>query len=306
MRITIVGPSSPFRPEALARGTAVMREAGHDVIEGDALVGGHAYLNGDDDVRAAALEAALHSDADVVWLARGGYGLTRIVERLQIPARIPIVVGFSDATALFGRLSRAGHEARCVHGPLATTLGSEPEHSARRALAVVAGTAPEPLPTLKTLVPAGPSRNDGFVRGPLWAGNLVVLAALAGTPSMPDLRGHIVVVEEVGERPYRLDRVLTQLLSAGAFDGVTGIVVGHLTGCDEPAPPTQTATPTSSPAPPRGIDVVVERLSSLGCPIVAGLPCGHEAPNLALPLGVEHELVVDGSVARLLPSSGQA
>ena len=93
MRIVIVGPSSPFRLEALASGVAVMRQAGHVVRDDDALVGGHAYLNGDDAARAAALEAALHSDADVVWLARGGYGLTRIVDRLQIPARVPVVVG---------------------------------------------------------------------------------------------------------------------------------------------------------------------------------------------------------------------
>ena len=146
---------------------------------------------------------------------------------------------------------------------------------------------------------------SGVVTGPLWAGNLVVLAALCGTSSLPSLAGHIVVIEEVGERPYRLDRILTQLLRSGALDDVAAIVVGHLTSCDEPAraAPEAPAFASSEPRrdpPPRGIDVVVERLASLGVPIVAGLPCGHEAPNFALPLGGVARLVVDGERAALV------
>ncbi len=300
MRIRIVGPSSPFRPEALARGTAVMRAAGHEVVGDDAaLVGGHAYLNGSDDERIAALEAALHSDCDVVWLSRGGYGLTRIVDRLRIPPRIPVVVGFSDATALFGRLSREGHEGRCVHGPLATTLGGEGADSVARAFAVIGAAAGDAIvaPALPPLRPVCASASAA--EGPLWAGNLVVLAALVGTPSMPSLSGHIVVIEEVGERPYRLDRLLTQLLMAGAFVGVTGLVVGHLTGCDEP---TSTVSPATGAKAPSGLEVIVERLRPLGIPVAAGLPCGHEAPNWALPLGAPHRLSLDGDVATLGPA----
>ncbi len=306
MKIRITGPSSPFRPEALQRGVDLLRARGHDVVDDDALRGTHAFLNGDDDSRRAALQEALASDADAVWLARGGYGLTRIVDELVVPARVPVVVGFSDSTALFARLATAGALDRCVHGPLATTIAHEPDDSVDRALAVIArraaGTHHVPtLPPLRTLV-----GRDGVFEGPLWAGNLVVLAALCGTPSLPSLAGHIVVVEEVGERPYRLDRVLTQLLRSGALRDVAAIVIGHLTGCDEPTPTPAAATPTpppSSPArdpAPRGLDVVVERLGRLGVPIVAGLPSGHEAPNLALPLGGRARLVVDGERATLV------
>lgn len=319
MKIRIEGPSSPFKAEALARGIELLRARGHEVVVGvgrsdggvdaaNALRGSHPYLNGDDDVRRRGLEGALASDADVVWLARGGYGLTRIVDDVALPAGpLPVVVGFSDATALFGRLARAGHLDRCVHGPLATTIAGEDEVGIARALDVVtrcvarrvahapASPTPPPLPPLRTIqgVSLG---TDRVVEGPLWAGNLVVLAALCGTPSMPDLAGHIVVVEEVGERPYRLDRVLTQLLRAGAFRDVAGIVVGHLTGCDEPT----SSAPSMRDPVPRGIDVVIERLESLGVPIVAGLPSGHEAPNLALPLGGRARLVVDGATAQLV------
>lgn len=310
MKIRITGPSSPFVPEALQRGVELLRARGHDVDDTDALRGSHAFLNGEDDARRTALEAALASDVDVVWLARGGYGLTRIVDDLALPDRLPVVVGFSDGTALFARLARAGALDRCVHGPLATTIANEPVDSLERALAmigrrasVVTSTAPPPLPPLRTL-----TGGDGVVEGPLWAGNLVVLAALCGTPALPSLAGHIVVVEEVGERPYRLDRVLTQLLHSGALAGVAAVVVGHLTDCDEPVAANMSSSSSSSSsssrprrdAAPRGIDVVVERLGRLGVPIVAGLPCGHEPPNLALPLGGRARLVIAGDTATLV------
>lgn len=315
MRIRIEGPSSPFRPEALHKGVQTLRAWGHDVSHDDvALRGRHAYLNGDDETRRRDLEAALDSDVDVLWLARGGYGLTRIVDDLVIPPRVPVVVGFSDATALFARLAVAGHLDRCIHGPLATTVAAEADDSiarvlglaARRARATTtttmttATTTPAVLPPLQVLSPLEVVSRT--VSGPLWAGNLVVLAALCGTPSMPNLRGHIVVIEDVGERPYRLDRVLTQLRRSGAFDGVLAVVVGHLTGCNEPAPaaaPVASSSGARDPVP-TGLDVVIERLGGLGVPLVAGLPCGHETPNLALPLGGLARLDVDGAVATLV------
>jgi muramoyltetrapeptide carboxypeptidase len=308
VKIRISGPSSPFWPEVLQRGVELLRARGHDVDDSTALRGSHAFLNGDDASRLHGLQDALCSDADVVWLARGGYGLTRIVDALVVPQRVPVVVGFSDSTALFARLACSTALDRCVHGPLATTIESEPAESVDRALAVIArrvGSSstsppalPPALPPLRVL--AGPA---GVVEGPLWAGNLVVLAALCGTPSLPSLAGHIVVIEEVGERPYRLDRVLTQLLQSGALRDVAAVVVGHLTGCDEPTP---VVSPTKAPPRPhrdpvpRGIDIVVERLSGLGVPIVAGLPCGHEAPNLALPLGGRARLATSGATATLV------
>lgn len=310
MRIRIEGPSSPFRPEALEKGVQTLRAWGHDVSHDDsALRGRHAYLNGDDDTRRRDLEAALGCDVDVLWLARGGYGLTRIVDDLVIPARVPVVVGFSDATALFARLAVAGHLDRCIHGPLATTVAAEADDSIARVLGLAGRRArstttttmtPAVLPPLRVLSPLEVMPRT--VSGPLWAGNLVVLAALCGTPSMPNLRGHIVVIEDVGERPYRLDRVLTQLRRSGAFDGVVAVVVGHLTGCNEPVTAGATSTNPVSPRDPvpTGLDVVIERLGGLGVPLVAGLPSGHEAPNLALPLGGLARLDVDGAVATLV------
>lgn len=312
MKVRIVGASSPFPPERLQAGVAVLRKSGFDVDDEDALVGRHAYLNGSDDERVAALDDALAGDADVVWLARGGYGLTRIASRLQVPARIPVVVGFSDATALFARLHNEGLAHRCVHGPLATSIAHEPTETVAHVVDVVGGGAGRPLPALRA---AGAVRR-AHVEAPLFSANLCVLAALCGTPLQPDLRGHVVVLEEVGERPYRLDRMLTQCLAAGVLRDLKGVVVGHLTQCEEPAPSSSAASSSSSSASaasssassassstrdpaPRAVDVFVERLAPLGVPLALGLPVGHEAPNYALPLGGAVAFDVDGDVATL-------
>lgn len=301
MRIRIEGSSSPFVPDRLDRGVARLRALGCDVDTAAAGPRGrHAYLNGDDDERRSSLQDALRSDVDVVWLARGGYGLGRIVDGLDVPARIPRVVGFSDTTALFCRLIAAGHADRCVHGPLATTLPAEPEDMIARVVDVVAGRAPAPL--------VGLHRVDGAtavdVMGPVFAGNVCVMSSLCGTPSQPRfsgaMHGAIVVLEEIGERPYRIDRMLTQLLRAGAFDGVAAVVVGQLTQCTEPVPAGAPAAPSSlsSSSPrdpaPAPIDVFVDVLRPLGVPIVAGANVGHESPNAAVPLGGRARLVGQG------------
>ena len=275
MRIRIEGPSSPFQPERLQAGVVVMELAGHTVdLSAAGPSGRHAYLNGGDVDRRRSLEAAFRDDVDIVWLARGGYGLTRIVDDLMFPDRLPLVVGFSDATALFGRMTREGYGNCCVHGPLATTLAAEPEESIQHLMSLLAGEGSRPFPI------ASSQHTDVDVSGHLFVGNLVVLAALAGTPSMPDLRGKVLILEEVGERPYRIDRLLTQLMRAGAFDGVKAIVVGHLTGCDD-APPKPEAV--RDPAP-TAREVFIERCAAIRVPVAFGMPVGHEAPNFALPL----------------------
>lgn len=294
MRVRFEAPSSPFIPEKLEAGRARLAAAGWDVgsqHQGNLLRGRHAYLNGTDEERATALERALRGDEDVVWLARGGYGLTRIVRRVRAPNRGPVVVGFSDATALFAHLLGSG--VRCVHGPLATTLAAEPEDSFAHALAVVSRQARGRSLPVRCDAPAAPLDVDGW----LFAGNLCVLAHLAGTPSAPDLDGAVLVLEEVGERPYRIDRALTQLCESGMLHGVRAVVVGHLTHCDEPAASegagprgASTTTPGPRDRAPAPLDVFRERLAAAGIPMAYGLPVGHEAPNYALPLGTRVKL----------------
>lgn len=288
-RVRVVAPSSPFPPERLTRGVERLRAAGFDVEDtSQVLRGGYAYLNGSDEQRLADLEEALASDADIVWLARGGYGLTRILSRLTLSeGPLPVVVGFSDATALLSLLFRRGYKS--VHGPLATTLADEPDDSFQHLLRVVDGRARGTLlDGLRVLAEDAPAQD---IEGLLFVANLCVLSHLAGTPSAPKLAGTVLVLEEVGERPYRIDRMLTHLLESGMLDGVLAVVVGHLTGCEEPD------------GGPRGVPsaeaVFVERLSSRGVPVLGGLAVGHATPNLALPVGARARLSVRGDAATL-------
>ncbi len=281
MRVRIVAPSSPPPLDKLAAGVARLRATGISVDDTDGVVQGrHAYLNGGDDERSASLVDALCAGVDVVWLARGGYGLTRLLPRVQVPAgRPPLVIGFSDATALFAHLWRRG--VPCVHGPLITTVGAEPDDSFAHCRAVLERRA------RGTSIPVV---SDALVdvEGPLFAANLCVLCALLGTPSFPSLRGCILALEEVGERPYRIDRMLTQLLHAGALDGVRAVVAGHFTECAEPP-----GSGARDPAP-SAHEVLAERLATAGVPFAHGLPMGHVAPNFALPLGVPARLTTSG------------
>lgn len=282
MRIRIEAPSSPPPVDKLTAGVARLRAAGVTVDESNgAPRGRHAYLNGGDDERAASLVDAIASSVDVVWLARGGYGLTRILPAIpRATGTSPTIIGFSDATALFAHLWGKG--VPCVHGPLATTVAAEPDDSFAHCLAVLERRARG-----AALPVRGDARID--VEGRLFAGNLCVLCALLGTASFPDLKDTIVVLEEVGERPYRVDRMLTQLILAGALAGVRAVVAGHLTDCVEP----KNGAGIREPAP-SALAVFTERLAAAGIPLASGLEAGHQAPNRALPLGVRARLSVSG------------
>lgn len=275
--------------ERLERGVERLRAAGFDVEDTSGVLrGDHAYLNGSDDERRRDLEQALASDVDVVWIARGGYGLTRILSGLAVPAQqIPVVVGFSDATALHALLFRHGFKS--VHGPLATSVADEPDQTFQHLLRVVEGRAADTVLDGLRVLSGGVAAEE--IEGPLFVANLCVLSHLAGTKAQPDLRGAVLVLEEVGERPYRIDRMLTQLHESGTLDGVLAVVVGHLTGCEEPEGGQRPA--------PSAESVFVERLAPLGVPVLAGLAVGHATPNFALPVGARVRLSVRQDIGSL-------
>jgi muramoyltetrapeptide carboxypeptidase len=259
-----VALSGRTSPDKISAGAAVLAPFADVSVDDRVLApqGGHSHVNCSDLERAAAFHDAC-ADADVVWCARGGYGLTRILSLLQ-PSKhrtLPTLVGFSDVTALFAWAQHQGILNACVHGPLLTTLPACSPMQAQHVWDVVVGGAWSVSSTH-----GGPSLD---VTAPLFAGNLAVLAALVGTPWMPNLRGHIVLLEDVGERPYRVDRMLTQLIAAGAFDGAAALLFGAFTACDV-------------------AQVIAER-----CPgAIAGFPVGHEPPNLPMRLGDGARLVI--------------
>jgi muramoyltetrapeptide carboxypeptidase len=277
--VALVAPSGPVSREAFAGGAAILGER-YRLVYGARLFERRGFLAGDDDARARELQAAL-ADPSIaaVMLARGGYGLTRILDRLDSAAfaRAPKpILGFSDGTALHAWAARAGVQS--IHSPVVTQLGLLSVEDGDALVSLV--ERPEPPRPLEGLRALAPGRAEGW----LFGGNLEVLSRLCGTPHLPLLDGAVLLLEEVSERPYRIDRSLTQLISAGALAGVRGVVVGALHRCDEPDMPTPE-------------EVVRERLAPLGVPIVAGAPIGHAARNRAVPLGAR--VTVDAPAGRV-------
>jgi muramoyltetrapeptide carboxypeptidase len=244
----------------------------------DGLFTRDGFLAGSDERRLQELCAAFADrDARAVVMARGGYGLTRILPFLDhavFRARPVPVVGFSDGTALLAQAARAGVVS--VHGPVVTQLPALPSDDHLTLFKLLEDPSPGIiLRDLEALVP-------GRVQGRLLGGNLEVLSRLLGTPFMPELTGAILFLEDLGERPYRVDRLITHLDSAGVFSAVTGVVVGDFSGCLEPEP-----TRASSPSV---MEVLEDRLGRLAIPVAAGAPVGHGSRNVALPYGALVEL----------------
>jgi muramoyltetrapeptide carboxypeptidase len=287
VRVAIVSPCGPVLDhDLLDRGIGLLRSWGLQVVEGRHARTSTGHLAGTDDQRVHDLNAAI-ADPDIraVWVTRGGYGLTRILDRVDWPALAAdpgVIVGFSDVSALLAAAwRRIG--LITVHGPFVGRLAAEPREVRDQVRAVVFGGGHEPLAGAPM---AGTPRQR--VRAPLIGGNLSVLAALAGTPDQLDANGCVLLLEDVGEAPYRVDRLLTQLRQSGSLDGVLGVAVGSPVRC-EPPPSRPSAT---------FADVLGDRLGDLGVPVVTDLPIGHMAAQRAVLHG--GEITIDsgeGSVA---------
>ena len=281
-----MSPAGPVVPERLDAGLDVLRSWGLDVQVGEHARGTHerfGYLAADDASRADDLMSAwCDPDVQAVFCARGGYGVQRMVDLLDwesLAAAGPkALVGFSDVTALhqaFG--ARLGLST--IHGPVVTSLGSGDDASRAHLRTLlfdpVPGMALTPSP-VEALVP-------GQAEGVLVGGNIALLAAEIGTRNSLRAAESIAVLEEIGEDIYRVDRMVTQLLRSGWFDGVRGIALGAFTDC-------------ASPEALR--DLMSERLGPLGVPLLWGLPVGHQDHNLAFAFGVPAVLDADAGSSR--------
>lgn len=257
---------------------------GLDAVRGDTA--------GDDATRAASLAAALDAKAAAVWFARGGYGAARLLPRLDLDrlAAGPVLLGYSDATALLWPVAARG--GRTVLGPLVGTLGR-------------GGVDPATSAALEALV-FGPGRHrvafDGRMigrarrlEGPVFAGNLTVLASLVGTPWTPRARDAVVFLEDWNEATYRVDRALTQLLQGGVLDGAAGVVFGSFDGC-APSPPE---------GPAASLEEVFEDFAARsGLPVISGYPFGHAPSVGVLPLGGHVRVTPEAADLFLDPAGG--
>jgi muramoyltetrapeptide carboxypeptidase len=278
-RIQVVAPAGPFDVAEFELGVARLRTR-YDVRYDAGILERAGYLAGSDDRRTAELLGALRDrEVQAIVAARGGYGATRLLDRIsaEVVAEHPkLLVGFSDVTALHALWSRAGLGS--IHGPMVAALGRCDGVQFARWIAAVEGALPPAIDGLQALAP-------GSARGPLLGGNLAVLSALIGTPYAPPLAGCVLFLEDVGERPYRVDRMLTTWAHAGWLAQPSAIVLGRFTEAEPGADGTTVE------------QVLRERLSGLGIPVLAGLPAGHVDDNLELPLGAT--AAVDAALGRL-------
>jgi muramoyltetrapeptide carboxypeptidase len=300
--VEVIAPAGPVAPERLEAGLAWLKERGISLREAPNLRAVHGHLAGTDPQRAAALEAALlRPGIDLAWAARGGFGCARLLARLDwkaLQARgdgLATVVGYSDLTALQTALwTRLGRVS--WHGPMvavelageldalsgawldwALELREAPATGATRGGPRLTVEHPEPGRPARTLA-LDPARVlvPGRAEGPLLGGNLSVLTSLAGTPWWPDFEGALLLLEDHGEYPFRLDRHLAQLANAGALERIAGVLLGHFPDCGEPDPAKSTFTLAQ---------LWEHYFGPLGVPVVSGLPVGHAPPRITLPIG---------------------
>lgn len=302
--VGVVAPSGPVNAGALEAGVARLRARGYQVLLGESVLAQRGYLAGTDTERAADF-MSLWADPGVAGIicARGGYGAMRLLPHIDwrvIRANPKFFCGFSDITAFHAALER---EAGLVtfHGPMVAAFGEAESYNEQGLLAAMQSTAPlgeipwpcdgHDLPRAETVVP-------GVAEGRLTGGNLSLICALMGTPWEFDFTGRILLLEDVDEVPYRVDRLLMQLLLAGKLQQAAGILFGDSPSCLH--------APEGRPSLSLP-EVLQDLLAPLQIPVLYGFPCGHTGYRATLPLGVRVRLNAgEGSLTFLESALSQA
>lgn len=271
--IGIAAPAGPFQTDLFDQGMDVLREMGFTVHIPESVFRRNGFLAGPDEARAEVLNDLFSDPAvDAVLCARGGYGSTRVLPHLDwegIRRHPKVFVGFSDITVLHCVLrQRTGLVS--FHGPMGTTLATASDLSRAHFREVLMSDRPPVLAP-----PGALALQQGEAEGRVVGGNLTLLCHLVGTPYAPHFDGSILVVEDVTEAPYRIDRMLVQMALAGCFKEVAGLVLGEFQDCGDAA---------------EIHEVFLRTFGPLGIPIVAGFPIGHGRENITLPLGIEARL----------------
>jgi muramoyltetrapeptide carboxypeptidase len=274
----IVAPSSPFDSRQFQAGLRFIQELGFRVVYPETIFKKKRYLAGPDDLRAQSFNA-MFADRDIkaVLCARGGYGALRMLPLIDfdlIRAHPKLLIGCSDVSVLLNAVfAECGLPA--LHGPMVASLGRASE-TTKQAFSRIFSSSQPPAITPEHPVVV----KSGKASGTLTGGNLTTLCHLTGTPFMPDFSGHILLLEDVGELPYRIDRMLFQMKIAGCFDRIKGVILGSFKNCGD-------------------LDQLYDIFKDIFCndpiPVLAGFDMGHDEPNLPVPFGIRATLDTDSA-----------
>ncbi len=284
--VRVISPGASPQREAVMASAAFLGNAGFHVSLGQHVFDSHRYFAGGLSARLADLIAALQDPAvEIVWCARGGFGTSELLPHLDGIEFDKPIIGYSDNTSLLEFAATRGGSA--IHGPVFEEL-LEPSSSgavrkirlgAQLVLDLLGDNANGPGHDFE-LTSVGPCFGQEF-SGRTWGGNLTTLASICGTPWARSFRGALLLLEDVGEAYYRIERLLLQLRQSGALDGVTAVVLGDFHNC-----------------PQRGLsvsvaDIFVEHLAPMGVPVFFGAPFGHGPCNLPWQFGHEAKIEFD-------------
>jgi len=265
------------------RARANLQSLAFDVLVGRKILSKHLGMGGTDEERASDFNEMVRlPEVKAIFCMSGGYGTTRMLDRIDYDAfreNPKVVIGFSDITGLTNALTAVSRVVT-FHGPMPTSgwgpqdiAGLKASLMSSEPLGLLPGTSSRVDPERGTIVP-------GIAEGELLGGNLCLVSALAGTPQEPDFTGKIVFIEEIGEAPYRVDRMLTQLMNTRTFKKAAGIAFGSL----KPRA-SDRVDPNESM-----IAVLRDRCEAIGIPAATGFPFGHIRDQVTLPLGARARL----------------
>jgi len=292
--IGIVAPGSPADEVKLYKATARLESMGFRIRHGTSCFGKYGYLAGKDEVRAEDINLMFEDPKiDAVFCMRGGYGSPRILNLINydtIKSNPKIFMGYSDITAIHIAIIQKC-QLVTFHGPMLTSdfLSSEFEnYTAIHMMKALTSTFPIGKIVKAPGTPEGKMLACGSAEGKLIGGNLSLISDTLGTPFEIDTRGKLLLIEELEEEPYRIDRMLTQLKLAGKLDDVKGIVLGQFTDCGPKYPESSL-----------NIEQVFEDiLVSLEKPILQNICFGHDTHKATIPMGVKAK--IDGDTNSLI------
>jgi muramoyltetrapeptide carboxypeptidase len=279
--VGIISPSGAIRPGQLAEAKKLLNKMGLKPHPAPNCNGQYGYFSATDEERLGDIQYCLENESiDAIWCLRGGYGLTRIIDKIDYALfreRAPAVVGYSDITALHMALYT---QAKLVsfHGPV---LISDFNPYVKRQAAKVL----EPQAELPFISPQKDHEvevlREGVATAPLLGGNLTLLASLAGTPYLPSFADALVFLEDVEEEPYRIDRMLTQLVHTAHLNKAAGIILGQFAGCEKDPDDKYSFTLRET------IDSFVKEWE---VPVVYNFSIGHIKKQCMIPCGIQAQI----------------